>query len=789
MRRDQGLGAVRAVARAELRVRWRGLVVLGLLAGLAGGLVLGTAVAADRTASAHARLVDAVGLDDARVLVASDQPELAAAVARLPGVERAWTSRTWVAQIAGPALRFVSVGAGPDQPADLVRPVVVDGRAPDPDAADELLLSEALARNSGLGVGDEITLSLLTLSEIARFDVGFGAPDGATVAMRIVGIGRMPGWGGALSQALAGPAFAAAHGAGAPADAVFVRLAEGADRQAFLDGFAAAAAAADAAGPSVAARYLPPVVELPTAEVDPAVRAAERVLTGGLVVFGAVLAAGGLLVVGQGMLRHHGARRADQLVEAALGMSRGDRVAARVLAALPSAVLAGVVAAAVALAAGLVAPLGSQARFEPAPGFRPVWTYVVAGGAGIAVVVLALVAGAAAAAAAPGRPVAPLPRSAGPRRLWRGPALLVGVRLALRGRPSGGGLPAPATVLGAALAVAAIVAALTFGASLQRLVDEPARYGNAADLSLVDAREADVARLVADPRVAALDVASVGQVRIAGDPDGGETEVQAFERRKGALPVETVRGRLPSAPGEVALGPRVAQRLGVTIGDVVGIARPAGGTAALQVTGVAVPRADSGGGLGDAVVVDPARIGELSIVEPSLSAHILAAPGRADALFAELSADLEVFAREVPDEITNLGDLLELPGILAAVLAVVTGAALAHALLTAARRHAREVAVLSVLGATPGQVRATLAVMALATVLPALAVGVPLGVAAARVLWWQVATSTGVGGDVAVPVPALLVIGPAMVVLALLLALVPALRTARTPPAAALATA
>jgi ABC-type lipoprotein release transport system permease subunit len=129
-----------------------------------------------------------------------------------------------------------------------------------------------------------------------------------------------------------------------------------------------------------------------------------------------------------------------------------------------------------------------------------------------------------------------------------------------------------------------------------------------------------------------------------------------------------------------------------------------------------------------------------------------------------------------------------LPEILALVLAAVAGAGLGHTLITTCRRHAHDVAVLAVLGGTPGQLRASLGVMAAATVLPALLLGVPLGVALARVLWWQVATGIGVAGDVALPSGLLLAIGPAVLLGALLVALVPAERAARTPPATALRT-
>ena len=148
---------------------------------------------------------------------------------------------------------------------------------------------------------------------------------------------------------------------------------------------------------------------------------------------------------------------------------------------------------------------------------------------------------------------------------------------------------------------------------------------------------------------------------------------------------------------------------------------------------------------------------------------------------------MEVHGTPTPPEIRNLGDLLMLPEVLAFVLAAVGAAAVVHVLLATGRRHRRDLAVLTALGATPGQVRATLAVAALATVLPAVVVGVPVGLGVARVVWWEVATSTGVGGDVAVPVALLLMIGPGLVAGSLLAAAIPAARAVRTPPAAVLA--
>jgi putative ABC transport system permease protein len=765
---------VHAVARAELRAGWRGLAAMALLVGLAGGLVLATAAVSERTRTAYPRLVQTVGLDDARLLVPADRPGLAAVIPRLPGVEQAWFADGWVAQVDGPELRYISVGAGLDQPRDLVRPVVVEGRAPSEDAADELLLGEPLAENLGVGVGAELTLRLLTAEEIGMFDVGFGMPDGAVARMRVVGIGRMPAWGDGLANALASPAFARLHGDTGGALTAHVRLV---DRdQTTRDAFAAGLAEADAADPavSVITDYVPPGASYPTAETDPAVRTAEQVLVAGLAVFGVVVALGGLLVAGQGLVRHHAARREAQWIERALGLTPAERVAARVLVG----VLAGVVGAAVAVAAGRLEPLGSQARFEPEPGFRPSWAIALGGGAGLAVLFVLLTAGAAALAGTHRRRRArPVPQAA-----WGGrrPALVLGVRMAWSGR---GGVPAVATVIGTGIAVAGIVATATFGAGLTRLVTTPERYGEPADLTLIDARPADVAALVADDRVTDLDLLRSAPVQFVADPSA--VDAIAIERLKSALPVETVSGRAPTAPGEIAVGPRTAERLGLGEGMQVAV-QGEHGPVTLTVTGLVVVRTEERTPLGDTALVVPEQLPPLALTNPIADAAVRAAPGHAEALFGELSQRLEVFLPERPDEVRNLDDLRLLPELLAGVLALAATAGLAHALLTAGRRHAHDLAVLAVLGATPGQVRGAVAVMGVATVLPALLVGVPLGLAGGRVLWWHVATATGVAGDVALPGPLLAAIVPVALLVALALAAGPALRVTRTPPAALL---
>jgi putative ABC transport system permease protein len=763
---------VRAVAAAERRTGLRTLLLFGALFGLVAGLVLGTAALGARTADAYPRLTDAVDLDDVRVQVPADQPGLVAAVPTLPDVRTAWMTYGWVARVEGAALRFISLGAGLDQPPDLIHPVLVAGRAPAPDAADEIMISEPLAEASDLRIGTAVTIRILTVDQIARFGSGVGDPKGPILRLWVVGIARMPAWGGPLSEARASPAFAQRYRGTAASRPAFIRLddtPEAADR--FAQAYAAAAAAAP---PSELAAFLPPRVYRPRADGDPAARAAERTLVVGLTIFAAVLAAGGLLVVGQGLLRHHAAHRASQAVERALGLTAGERVAARLTAAGPAAVLAGVLAGALGMAAGTLQPLGSQARFEPEPGFRAPWGVVVGGALATALAFLALVAVAAAVA---GRSARPAVRPARPHEsAWTGlgPAALVGLRLAVRGHGR-----AVAVSAGAAVAVAGIVAALAFGSGIALLLSDPVRTGQAADFALEDAEEVDVAKLVVDPRVAAVAVTRSVVARLA---DGGVLLVQAETQRLGELPAGLVSGRLPEGPTEIALSPRVAAARGLNVGDTLTVVNRNGRPLPLTVTGT-VAVVDDGGHLGTSNVVTDAALGGLARTSPIVRAEILAAPGQAGPLAAELGRNLEILPREIPPEVRNLADLARLPEILAAALAVVAGAAMAHTLITAARHHTREMAVLAAIGATPGQIRATLAVLGGAIVAPALVLGVPVGLATARLLWWQVATSIGVGGDLTPPVGLLTGTVSGVFVLALLLALAPGLRATRASTA------
>ena len=121
-------------------------------------------------------------------------------------------------------------------------------------------------------------------------------------------------------------------------------------------------------------------------------------------------------------------------------------------------------------------------------------------------------------------------------------------------------------------------------------------------------------------------------------------------------------------------------------------------------------------------------------------------------------------------------------------LAAAAVLSLALTVLASVRRRRRELALLKTLGMTRHQLRAIVAWQTTLTLVIALVVGVPLGVAVGRWAWRGFAGSLGVAPVTVVPV-LLLAAGCATVILAgNLLASVPAALAARTPAAGTLRT-
>ena len=141
----------------------------------------------------------------------------------------------------------------------------------------------------------------------------------------------------------------------------------------------------------------------------------------------------------------------------------------------------------------------------------------------------------------------------------------------------------------------------------------------------------------------------------------------------------------------------------------------------------------------------------------------------------------------MPD-VNNLAAVPSLPLYLAGFLVLLAAGAVAHALLTGARRRAHDLAVLRALGLTPRQTAACVAWQATIIGAVALAIGVPLGLFVGREVWRVMTDTLSFVYVGPLDVPKLALIIPASIAALALLSYLPARGAARLRTAEVLRT-
>jgi ABC-type antimicrobial peptide transport system permease subunit len=141
-----------------------------------------------------------------------------------------------------------------------------------------------------------------------------------------------------------------------------------------------------------------------------------------------------------------------------------------------------------------------------------------------------------------------------------------------------------------------------------------------------------------------------------------------------------------------------------------------------------------------------------------------------------------------PGDIENYARVRGTPLVLAALLVAMAVGALGHTLVSSIRRRRRDVALLKTLGFYRRQVSATTAWQATTMAVVSLLVGLPLGVAVGRLVWVAFAHALGVPDAVRTPALVILLAVPVTLLLANVIAAIPALSAARTRPAVVLRT-
>ena len=139
-----------------------------------------------------------------------------------------------------------------------------------------------------------------------------------------------------------------------------------------------------------------------------------------------------------------------------------------------------------------------------------------------------------------------------------------------------------------------------------------------------------------------------------------------------------------------------------------------------------------------------------------------------------------------PNGVTNYASIDRTPAVLAALLAVIGIAVLAQFVVISGRRRRRDFAIFKALGMLGRQVSAITAwqVSTLAGLAPV--AGLPLGIAAGRWSWALFARGLGIPDAAITPAWPVLVMVPAVILIANAVAFWPARMTARLSPADAL---
>jgi ABC-type lipoprotein release transport system permease subunit len=306
---------------------------------------------------------------------------------------------------------------------------------------------------------------------------------------------------------------------------------------------------------------------------------------------------------------------------------------------------------------------------------------------------------------------------------------------------------------GAALAAAGIAAVLTFGASLDALIEEPARTGWNWTLR-IDPEDDELDEIADAASVEDVGRATIAQVVV----DGEDVLGNAMASVKGTPAFAMVSGRMPSTDEEVAVGPELADRTGLGIGDRVTVTAPDGEQATKVIVGEALfPTFDDDNTFNDGVALTPRALETFANSDGDETVVVTFADGisedeAADRLAAIAPDAVSVYSYpSLPTDVANLEDVRPLPRALGVFLALLGLAAVGHALTTSVQRRRRELGTVRSFGFLSRDVRRAVAAQSTTLVLGGLIVGLPLGVVVGRTVWRVVAEGLGVDAVPTVP--------------------------------------
>ena len=796
-------------SRADLRRRWRSLVLLGLLAGVTAAFATASFAGARRTDTALTRLEKATNAANAFIFT-SQVGDMHPDWGRL-------ASRPEVAQLAVWDLIFCYLDGQPNGVlfasdgdgwlTNVDKPVVLAGRMFNPKADDEAVVNEQVATVAHIGVGD-----VMHVRTYAPDQLGGGTPNGPEIALRVVGIVRTTEEFLFTPNALVSPGVVAHY-----------------RRQALFVPNAVVRVTGGVAGMAalkrdVSSQLAPGVPVLDLGDASRRVTTSLAVESFALYMIAmAVVLAGGLLVA-QVLSRSASFIGQDLAALRAIGLTHRDISAAALMSAALAICVAVVVGLVASVALSPLFPLGMARQIDPDVGVHVDGTAL---GTGIAVTAISLAAGAVLFALSAsrretrqseGQPsallswfarVAPVP-------------VAVGVRMAWQRGPGARSVPVRPALVAAIAGVLGVVSALTVNSGIRHALANPQLAGVTYSVSInpppADVRATSVSRrLVTEVRQAAPGAALAVVRRDLVDVDGvgGPTfSLRAVPGTGPPIVLAMVAGRPPSAQDEAAIGPGTARSLGARIGQWVTL----GHSERVRLVGEALFPSDVHSEFDQGLWLTVAKFD--SVVPPStpsfadevLAVRFPSTGNQENRALADAEADLQgtpittgpigrltmnlggpgsvlgsgVEPAAVPLELTNLEDLAQLPTILGAFLALLALVALSYILFTSARVRKVELAVLKTLGLDRRSSRVIIFSQATAISLVGLVVGIPLGVAAARWAWAAVTSRVPLVDVPPISVLVVILTVPVVLFAGNAVAIWPARKAARRNPAEAL---
>jgi hypothetical protein len=788
--------------RMDARRRWQSLVILGLLMALATTTVLAAIAGARRGDTAISRLQSKTL--PATLTVLPNQPGFNWDLVRaLPEVETLTTFAVEGYAIKGnpAATQNVSFPFGDDNILRTIeRPIVLQGRVLNPHREDEVNVTGRFLKANGKKLGDTLTLSLLSPEQVDNgLDPADGdTPKGPQIRVRIVGVIRslwfldnIGGTGGLVPS----PALFTQHRAnflghhGIAYVNALVRLKDG---EAGLPAFRAGLA-------RVSHRTDIDIWDNQVTFADGYQHTASFEAAS-LFAFGLAALVAAIFLLGQSVARYTSAAVADLQLLRAPGITPRQSIAAASAGPFLAALAGATVGVAGAIVASNWMPIGAASLAEPNPGISADWLVLVTGWAAV---LLATAAGAAASAhraVAAGRASHPVHRSAialGMSRAGLPVPTAIGTRFALESGRGASAVPVRPALLGAVVGVLGVLATFTFTAGITDAANHPERFGQTSQLEEFLGLNGHQFSAAGDALTAVAkdpDVTGVNDSRIA-VAYSGETSITTYTYSPQGgkpLPVVLTDGQMPATPTEIVLAPLTAADLHARVGSVIRLR----GTAApelVTVTGIGfVPEGPhngyADGGWITATSYDRLFRGafyaykfRIASVSTRPGTDLAALAARLDKAVAPANHGHrgQFSPTPPPSEIVQIRDVAILPVALSAFLVLLAFGAVGHALATAVRRRQHELAVLRALGITRWQARLVVVTQASVLALAGLAFGVPLGLALGLRLWRVVTNSTPLAYHTPLAFWALLLIIPAGLLAANLLAIWPSHRAAR----------